>query len=131
LLLRFKPHTLAAERIIVFRTFDSLIDANIIKTKLDAYGIPCYLTGEHVTHLTTPLLSGGIQLHIFEQDKDRVEELVQHELTISDDLISCPKCHSKRILSATKEPGPGRVVHFLLQLSKRHYCLDCETEFDN
>ena len=64
------------EKIIVIQRFDNLIEANIIKTKLDAFGVPCFLSEENLTALTTHLLSGGIRLHIFEQDKDQVLQLL-------------------------------------------------------
>ncbi len=122
------------DSIVVAYTFNTLIEANIIKSKLDAYGIPCFLTGENLTALTTHLLSGGIHLHIFEQDRARVAEILS---TVSsgtgedDDLPVCPNCQSRRILNISGDPlNPGVVVRFFLQLSKKHYCLDCETEFD-
>ena len=37
--------------IIVFRKFETSIDANIVKSKLDAYGIPCFLTEENMANL--------------------------------------------------------------------------------
>ena len=123
------------EPIIVIDTFASLIEANIVKAKLDAYGIPCYLSEENVTFLTTALLSGGIRLHIFETDKEHVLEVLTKEFlqkTDDDDLISCPNCRSKRILDVSRDRfDPAKIVKYLLQLSKRHYCLDCEAEFDH
>ena len=122
-------------RIIVLQKFDSLIEANIVKTKLDAYGIPCFLSEENVTFLTTPLLSGGIRLHIFEQDKEQVIKLLLEEslqkAEETDDLVICPACRSKRILALSSEGfNLAAVVKFILQLTGRHYCLDCQTEFD-
>ena len=120
--------------IIVFNTFHSLIDANIVKSKLDAFGIPCFLSEENLTMLTTPLLSGGIRLHIFEQDRAQVVEILTEEFlrkSDDDDLITCPHCRSKRVLSMDSDRfNPAKVVKYILQLSKRHYCLDCEAEFD-
>ncbi len=122
------------DSIVVACTFSTLIEANIVKAKLDAYGIPCFLTGENLTMLTTHLLSGGIHLHIFEQDRDRVAEILK---TVSvggvedDDLPVCPNCRSRQVLNIAGDPlNPGVVVSFFLQLSKKHFCLDCETEFD-
>ncbi len=123
------------DSIIVFETFHSLIDANIVKSKLDAFGIPCFLSEENVTHLITPLLSGGIRLHIFEKDRDNaVDVLMNSPAHIADDedVISCPNCRSKRILDLSREKfDNAKVVKYILRLSKRHYCLDCETEFDH
>jgi DNA-directed RNA polymerase subunit RPC12/RpoP len=122
------------EKIIVIQRFDNLIEANIIKTKLDAFGVPCFLSEENLTSLTTSLLSGGIRLHIFEQDKDQVLQLLVKEsmhMVEEDDLIHCPSCRSRKILNmSSRRFEPAQVVRFILQLTKRHYCLDCEAEFD-
>ena len=119
--------------IVVIHTFRDVIEANIIKAKLDAYGIPCFLTEEHLTSLTSAFLSGGIRLHIFGEDRERVSEILVSVLqkTDDDDLLKCPKCRSKRILDTSQRLiNPALIVRFFLQLSKKHYCLDCETEFD-
>lgn len=120
--------------IVVIHTFNNPIDAHIIKTKLDAYGVPCYLSQEHLTTLTTPLLSGGIRLHIFEKDRDeavRVLLISSGWVNEEDDLISCPVCRSKKVLGFRKDGfEPNSMVKLILQVSKNHYCLDCETEFD-
>jgi alpha-L-arabinofuranosidase len=66
------------EKIIIYTAFDNVIAANIAKTKLDAYGIPCFLTEENFTSLY-PLQNDifpGVRLHIFEQDSERVKELL-------------------------------------------------------
>jgi hypothetical protein len=47
----------ASEKIIVFQAFDTVMQANLAKTKLDAYGIPCFLTEENFTALY-PLRKG-------------------------------------------------------------------------
>ena len=69
------------EKIIVFRAYDTLMEANLAKTKLDAYGIPCFLTDEHLTTLY-PIRNAifpGVRLHIFEADFDRATEVMQEE----------------------------------------------------
>jgi hypothetical protein len=58
------------DEIIVFQRFESAIDANIVKTKLDANGIPCFLTEENLANLI-PLqnfLAIGVRLHLFSKD---------------------------------------------------------------
>lgn len=68
------------EKIIVFAAYE-LIQANLAKTKLDAYGIPCFLTEEHFTNLY-PLRNDifpGVRLHVFEKDRDRAEEILREE----------------------------------------------------
>lgn len=122
------------ERIIVLQTFNSAIDANIIKSKLDAYGIPCFLTEEHLTVLINPIISGGIKLHIFERDRQQVVELLTEEYLQKheeDDFRRCPHCDSKRIITISDNPlDPAFMVKLLLQLSKGHFCLNCQREFD-
>lgn len=121
-------------RIIVLKTFNSSIEASIAKAKLDEHGIPNFLSEEHLTNLITPLLSGGVRLHVLEVDAELAKDaLNQMEISREDDspqLIECPKCHSKRILFVYRGDLPAEIVRFTLQLSKRHYCLDCDTEFD-
>ncbi|MFM8741168.1 MAG: hypothetical protein ACKOC0_13330 [Cytophagales bacterium] len=51
------------------------------KTKLDAYGIPCFLTEENFTGLY-PLQNGvfaGVRLHIFERDQEEVHRVLAEE----------------------------------------------------
>ncbi|MCW5911963.1 MAG: DUF2007 domain-containing protein [Cyclobacteriaceae bacterium] len=67
------------DKIIVFDAYDTVVAANLAKTKLDAYGIPCFLTDEHITSLY-PIRNDifpGVRLHIFEQDLLRVKEILK------------------------------------------------------
>lgn len=68
-----------AEKIIIYAAFDNAIEANIAKTKLDAYGIPCFLTEENFTGLY-PLRNDifpGVRLHIFERDFDQTKVVLE------------------------------------------------------
>jgi hypothetical protein len=72
-----------AEKIVVYAVYDSVIDANIIKTKLDAYGIPCFLTDENISSLY-PLPGNsfsGARLHVFERDLIQIRELLGSPMT--------------------------------------------------
>lgn len=69
------------EKIIIYSSFDNAIAANIAKTKLDAYGIPCFLTEENFTNLY-PLRNDifpGVRLHIFEMDAEQAREVLKEE----------------------------------------------------
>jgi Putative prokaryotic signal transducing protein len=69
------------EKIITYTAFDNVIAANIAKTKLDAYDIPCFLTEENFTGLY-PLkndLFPGVRLHIFEHDAEQVKNILEEE----------------------------------------------------
>ncbi len=39
------------DKIIVFDSYDTVMAANLVKTKLDAYGIPCFLSDENFVGL--------------------------------------------------------------------------------
>lgn len=82
-------------KIIIFRAYDTVMEANLAKTKLDAYGIPCFLTDENLTNLY-PIRNAifpGVRLHIFEQDSDEVKTILE-EGQVSDGFIKCPQCGS-------------------------------------
>ena len=67
-----------AEKIIILHAFDNVIVANLAKTKLDAYGIPCFLTEENFTGLY-PLMNNifpGVRLHVFEKDFQQAADIL-------------------------------------------------------
>jgi hypothetical protein len=74
------------EKIIVLKWFNSPIDANLAKTKLDAYGIPNFLGSENFGQLYPNILGHtyGISLHVFERDRERAIEILDHESGDSD-----------------------------------------------
>jgi len=56
------------DEIIVLRKFETSIEANIVKSKLDAYGIPCFLTEENMANLypgSSSLMNFNVRLHLF------------------------------------------------------------------
>ncbi|NOT74470.1 MAG: hypothetical protein HOP08_06035 [Cyclobacteriaceae bacterium] len=69
------------DKIVIYQAYDTVMEANIAKTKLDAYGIPCFLTEENLNNLY-PFrndLFPGVRLFIFENDRDRVREVLTEE----------------------------------------------------
>ena len=69
------------EKIIVYDSYDNTIKANLVKTKLDAYGIPCFLSGENFMNLY-PFkneLFSGVSLHVFETDVPRIKEILAEQ----------------------------------------------------
>jgi hypothetical protein len=69
------------DKIILFKKFNSVIEANLAKTKLDAYGIPCFLTNEATSSLyPIPLMNGmEVGLFIFEADKEQVDDIMKED----------------------------------------------------
>ena len=71
------------DEIIVFKRFANAIDANIVKTKLDANGIPCFLSDENLANLN--FLAIGVRLHLFSKDVEWAKSvLTENNLSITD-----------------------------------------------
>src|SRR5213592_695951 len=88
--------------IIVINTFNSSIEANIAKSKLDAYGIPCFLTEENMANLypgANALMNFSVRLHILKEDEERARSLMEEKnFDILDDTVMlCPACRSTNI----------------------------------
>jgi len=126
------------DEIIVFKRFENAIDANIAKTKLDAYGVPCFLTDEHLTNLypLQNLILFGVRLHIFNKDREAAEQVLQDVYLNNDDVIICPRCRSKKVEMEYTQKFSSRILRvtigfllFILPLPKVYRCQDCEHEF--
>lgn len=66
------------DKIIVYKTFEGPMEANIVLAKLQDAGFECFLTGENAA-LVYPVFDtsiSGIQLHVFEHDVKAIEELL-------------------------------------------------------
>lgn len=122
------------DKIIVFDAYSNVVEANLVKTKLDAYGIPCFLTDEYMTSLY-PIRNDifpGVRLHIFEQDLQQVRDVLNDTIPI---VRQCPACKSTAI-----EFGPRyrtfsdwmAIIAFgiLFPVKEIYRCEDCKREFD-
>jgi len=127
------------DEIIVFKRFENAIDANIIKTKLDANGIPCFLTEENLANLypAQSFLLFGVRLHIFDKDKERASEILQENFLSVHETTKCPRCQSDKVeVEYTRKVTP-RIITILVgllliigfPLRKVYRCQDCEHEF--
>ncbi|MCM1034332.1 MAG: DUF2007 domain-containing protein [Paludibacter sp.] len=68
------------DKIITFRTYATLPEAARVKDMLEQNDVQCFLANECFAQLY-PLYGtssvGGVQLHIFEKDKQLAEEIIQ------------------------------------------------------
>lgn len=124
------------DKIIVFGAYDTVVTANLVKTKLDAFGIPCFLTDENFVALY-PIRNEvfpGIRLHIFEKDRAQVNEILKDEVSI---VRVCPVCRSTDIVY---EPSRKSITAYViseilmglfLPVKKVYRCQDCKREFDS
>lgn len=130
------------EEIIVFKKFENAIDANIVKTKLDAYGIPCFLTEENLANLYPGqhFMLFNIRLHLFARDEERARQIIdESNLVVDNDLSTkCPKCHSSKVerdLPKKLTLKLSFILNFFLMgilfpHQKVYRCQDCACEFD-
>ena len=69
------------DKIVIYKTFENPIEANIILTRLKDAGFSCFLSGEHTASLR-PLFDAsisGIQLHVFENEMAEIEKFLAEE----------------------------------------------------
>ena len=132
------------DEIIVFRKFETSIDASIIKSKLDAYGVPCFLTQENMTNLypgASSLMNSNVRLHLFAYDIERARKITEeNHLELDDESITrCPKCKSRKVdrdfpkkFSLTL-PSTLNLLFFgiFFPHKKIFRCLECEFEFND
>jgi DNA-directed RNA polymerase subunit RPC12/RpoP len=131
------------DKIILFREFENSIDANIIKTKLDAFDIPCFLTQENMANLYPGagyhIGSFSVRLFIFQGDVEKaVQVLEENHLHLDDDSITmCPHCRSRKVDKDFANKFPLNFIKiitvffgFTFPVSRVYRCLDCEREFN-
>jgi len=130
------------EGIVVFMKFRESISANIVKSKLDAYGVPCFLTEENLSNLypgASALMNSQVRLHLLARDVEAARQvLAELHLTLEDDSIAqCPQCHSTDIdrdfpkyLSENTLSALRYLFFGIFSPEKKVYrCANCEREF--
>lgn len=128
----------SSDKIIVFDSYDTVMAANLVKTKLDAYGIPCFLSNENFGGLY-PFrneLFTGVRLHIFEKDHDRVKEVLTEEHPSEKEALQCPACGSSNVI--LRKIQHGQLEKFLstiflspfMEEKSAYFCQNCNREFN-
>lgn len=128
--------------IIVFREYDNPIEASLSKTKLDAYGVPCFLTEENLANLYpgNQFISIRVRLHLFASDATQATDILDTPTLIADDqeVVHCPSCKSQRLERDfprqfyEKSFSALGVLFFgiFIPQKKVYRCLDCRQEFE-
>jgi hypothetical protein len=128
------------DEIVVLKEFDATIDASIVKAKLDAYGIPCFLTEENMANLYPgqSALAFRVRLHVFKKDMEEASQLLSEQnLQVEEPCGVCPHCQSRKVQRdfpkafSVKPLGALRVLFFgvFFPHKKVNHCLDCDYEF--
>lgn len=69
------------DKIVVYKTFENPMEANIVLARLKDAGFNCFLTGEN-TALVYPVFDisvSGVQLHVFENEVEAIDKLLTED----------------------------------------------------
>jgi len=133
-------------QLITVKSFDTAIEAHIIKNKLEGEGIRAFVMDENIVTLN-PLLNfavGGVRLQVNEEDLDKARQILAEvdstPLTNEqDEVIKCPNCESTDLYTdfkSTKNAGGivAMITAFVFTVFPLYYksmyrCKKCDTEF--
>jgi DNA-directed RNA polymerase subunit RPC12/RpoP len=133
-------------KLILLKTFENVIDANLFASKLESENIQTYLENDNTINLD-PLLSnalGGVRVKVSESDYLVAHKIMQEYsqgpiINDSGEEIVCPICSSKNIENGIKDfNGFKGIVTFLIALAffviplsgqTKYRCKDCANLF--
>ena len=136
------------DKIITFGAYYDPMLAHIIRTRLEANGIPCFIADEN-TIGANPLYNqavGGVKLKIFEKDMERCREILASEGDLHEQdhvgidnetntYVVCPFCASTNVINITANNDTG-VLDSLINLvnpfhtEKHWHCNNCQHSFE-
>ncbi|MDB5137224.1 MAG: hypothetical protein JWP37_3827 [Mucilaginibacter sp.] len=138
------------EEIITFETYYDPMLAQIIRTKLEANGIPCFVTDESLGILY-PVYNqggGGIKIKVFARDLEKCRELIAEDSELppdfetphgADNVVICPYCGSTNVLhvppAENKTSWLDDVVSVIEAINPFHnekawHCNNCRQDFE-
>ena len=142
---------MASDSIVVLASYYEPVAAHLARTRLEAAGIPCFLSNENLLSLNLMYspAAGGIRLHVYQRDAEQATEALQ-PLAVMQAVaggpapseaqapaITCPRCHSAEVgHDAAAVPGQAhwwpallsRLRRYPLQ-GKEYHCFHCGLNF--
>lgn len=140
------------ENIIVLDSYYEPVVAHLARTKLEAAGIPCFLTNENLVSLNRMYspVAGGVRLHVYQRDAAQAAEVLREppvmqavpgglaEPTQPAAAATCPRCGSADVAGeAPAEPTTAaswlstllaRLRHYYAQ-GQTHHCFHCGLDY--
>lgn len=139
-----------AERLITIAAFNDVTEAHILKGRLEAEGILCFLGDEHIVG-AQPFYSvavGGVKLKVTEKDEEEARAILANiqggtsEFIYNDELelappmqehaatLTCPKCGSDHIGEEKYNKTVFSLSYLLLGFpvpfrSRKYTCYNC------
>tara|TARA_R110000850_G_scaffold78905_5_gene170373 strand:+ start:995 stop:1417 length:423 start_codon:yes stop_codon:yes gene_type:complete len=132
--------------LVTIYSFETSVEANLVRTKIESEGIPCFLINENFANLM-PLYNvatGGVKLQVNDYDAAEAVDILKSFrnaplLNEQDEEMKCPKCGSVNIYNGFRSAKNvtgflAAMFSFLLAIypfySKVVYlCRDCGKEF--
>jgi hypothetical protein len=132
--------------LVTLKTFESAIDAHILRSRLSNEGITAFVFDENIMTLNPlyNIMVGGIKLKVSQADVEKATNILQSieggPLLDGDDrIVACPACQSTNLYSGFKSmKGITGLMSAILALFLGTYplyyktvfrCKDCGTEF--
>jgi hypothetical protein len=141
------------ENIIVLDSYYEPVAAHLARTKLEAAGIPCFLTNENMVSLNRMYspVAGGVRLHVYERDAAQAAEVLREPPVMraapgglaepagtASMSTTCPRCGSHEVAQETPaEPVNAaswlatllaRLRHYFAQ-GQTHHCFNCGLDY--
>ncbi len=140
------------DKIVTFESYYDPMLAHIVRTRLEANGIPCFIADEN-TIGSNPIYTntaGGVKLKVFERDVQRCREILategdlhekdHHEVDDENNTyVVCPYCGSTNVSNITAEKKAEQWSEVLdsfinlvnpFHVQKNWRCNNCKQEFE-
>lgn len=117
-------------------TFDNSLTANILKSKLENEGIPCFLNNENFTNIMPlyfNMLGSGVRVMVPTDQIERARKIAK----IDQGELTCPNCGSINIMNSVERTSSklklALIAIFLFlpigNLLNNYTCMNCEHQF--
>ncbi len=139
------------DKIITFESYYDPMLAHIVRTRLEANGIPCFITDENAlgSNAIFNPATGGVKLKIFERDLERCREILATEGDLheqdhfevdseTNNYVVCPYCASTNVsnIQAERNTEEWSDLSSIMNLANpfqpqmNWHCNNCQREFE-
>lgn len=126
----------------ILRICDNAVEANIIKEKLAAEGIPSFVGDEHLITMNPfySLAAGGIKVFVKQEDLEKAAAILQLSFEEYKYQLKCPNCGSPHIEYERKRKDPKNIFALIISVifgvfpfynKKVYHCHNCGFESDH
>ena len=117
-------------------TIDNSLTANVLKTKLENEGIPCFLNNENFANMMPfyyNMLGSGVRVMVPTDQLECAREIAK----IDNGELKCPNCGSTKIINAVERTNNKLKLAFIAiflalpigNLLNNYTCKNCQHQF--